>query len=314
MLVGQYAIADDIAEMLKAKILVMPVPERADDPYAIDDLMIRDPEKMFKISLADVLGEDPYAIADDIAEMLKAKILVAAVPEQAEDPDAIDDLMIRDPAKLFKIKLTEVLRDPYAIADDVAEMLEAGILVAAVPEQAEDPYVIDDLMIKDPENFIRIDLADLLDGAYPIADDVAEMLQASVVVTVADEIASRAVLWQVLADLQGVDTGDGDSWYAKARAWAMENGVSDGTMADRSLTREQLVTMLYNCVGKPATQGDLSAFADAAAVSDWAVAPVCWAVENGILFDTDSALDPQTGVTRTQMEAALLRFCETVLK
>ena len=55
-----------------------------------------------------------------------------------------------------------------------------------------------------------------------------------------------------------------------ARAWAMENEVSDGTGADDAVTREQLVTMLWRYVGQHEGTGDLSGFADADTVSGWA--------------------------------------------
>ena len=40
---------------------------------------------------------------------------------------------------------------------------------------------------------------------------------------------TRAMVWTVLARMDGEDTASTSLWYAKAQQWAMETGVSDGT-------------------------------------------------------------------------------------
>lgn len=94
---------------------------------------------------------------------------------------------------------------------------------------------------------------------------------------------TRAMFWTVLARLDEADTTDGDPWYAKGMAWAMENGISDGLGPDSSITREQLVTMLYRYDGSPAVDG----FYDADSVSGFAAGAMRWAVERGIIGGTD---------------------------
>ena len=97
-----------------------------------------------------------------------------------------------------------------------------------------------------------------------------------------------------------------------ARAWAMESGVSDGTDAGGSLTREQLAAMLYRFAGEPETAASLDGFTDAASVSDWAARAMAWAVGEGIITGvTDTALDPQGSATRAQCAAMLMRFVES---
>ena len=44
--------------------------------------------------------------------------------------------------------------------------------------------------------------------------------------------------------MAGADTS-GTPWYAAGMNWAKANGVSDGTNTTASVTREQLVTMLF---------------------------------------------------------------------
>ena len=97
-----------------------------------------------------------------------------------------------------------------------------------------------------------------------------------------------------------------------ARAWAMESGVSDGTDAGGSLTREQLAAMLYRFADEPETAASLDGFTDAASVSDWAARAMAWAVGEGIITGvTDTALDPQGSATRAQCAAMLMRFVES---
>ena len=76
-----------------------------------------------------------------------------------------------------------------------------------------------------------------------------------------------------------------DAYYAKAVAWAVENGVTNGTSAttfspDDSCTRGQAVTFLWRANGSPAVSGN-SAFTDVAADAYYAAA-VTWAEKNGV--------------------------------
>ena len=76
-----------------------------------------------------------------------------------------------------------------------------------------------------------------------------------------------------------------DSYYAKAVAWAVENGITTGTgdgkfSPDATCTREQAVAFLYRASGSPAVSGS-SAFSDVAANAYYADA-VAWAEKNGV--------------------------------
>ena len=119
---------------------------------------------------------------------------------------------------------------------------------------------------------------------------------------------SRGMLVTILARCAGVDTTVSDVWYADGQAWAVENGVSDGTNMEGVLTREQLVTMLWRYAGSPAAEGDLTAWSDGASVSDWATDAVTWAVENGLLTGSDTgALNPQGNASRAELATLMVR-------
>ncbi len=95
--------------------------------------------------------------------------------------------------------------------------------------------------------------------------------------------------------------------------WAMTTGISDGEGRSATLTREQFVTMLYRYAAaaklEPDADGDLSGFADAGSVSDWAADAMSWAVGAEIISGMDDgSLAPQGNVTRAQLAVMLERF------
>ena len=121
---------------------------------------------------------------------------------------------------------------------------------------------------------------------------------------------TRAQAWTILARLKGVDvSGTGAEWYSEAQAWAVENGISDGTDPDGSVTREQLVTMLYRCVGAAVVKDTLDGVADAADISEWAVDAMIWAIENGIIKGyEDGSVLPGNNITRAEVATILMRY------
>lgn len=123
---------------------------------------------------------------------------------------------------------------------------------------------------------------------------------------------TRAMIVTALARFDGVDTASGSTWYEKGAQWAVANGISDGTNLDRTLTREQLVSMLYRYAGTPATESDLSGFADSSTLSPYAEKAMSWAVETGLISGVGSStLAPRKQATREQVAAVLARFINT---
>ena len=119
------------------------------------------------------------------------------------------------------------------------------------------------------------------------------------------------------------DDIDGDEWYAEAVRWAASegivNGVSDTEYApNANITREQLATMLYRYAqysGMDAVdlRENISGFADAASVSEYAVQALNWAVGEELVNGMgDNTLAPQGNATRAQAAALLMRYVEYV--
>lgn len=119
---------------------------------------------------------------------------------------------------------------------------------------------------------------------------------------------TRAMVWTILARIDG-ETITGSDWASTVRVWAMAKGVSDGTNPNSPVTREQLVTMLWRYAGESYAADSLSAWTDAASVSDWAEIAVIWAVNRGIITGmTSTTIAPQSSATRAQCAAILMRY------
>lgn len=130
-----------------------------------------------------------------------------------------------------------------------------------------------------------------------------------------DLTMNRAMIVTVLASLDGADTtaAADEPWYSASQQWAIENGVSDGSGMEDSLTREQLAVMLWSYAGRPQAAQRLSGFGDAASISDWAVDAMAWAVENGMFSGSDTGdLLPQGQTSRVQAATILMRFVEAL--
>ena len=128
-----------------------------------------------------------------------------------------------------------------------------------------------------------------------------------------DRSMTRGMVGTVLARLAGADTAGGETWYAKGTAWAVENGISDGTNPEQQVTREQLAAMLYRYAGSPAVSGELG-FDDADSISAWARDAVRWCVDNGILNGVGgNRMTPQDLARRGQVAAMLMRFLQATV-
>ena len=131
------------------------------------------------------------------------------------------------------------------------------------------------------------------------------------------------ILYNYYGENCGTNSGFSDvpssAWYAKAVTWASKKGVvsgySNGTFGpDNQLTREQMVTILYNVAGRPATNASaLAQFNDRGQVAAYAVNGFSWAVSNKVVSGTsNTTLSPRGTATRAQVAVILIRYLENV--
>ena len=138
---------------------------------------------------------------------------------------------------------------------------------------------------------------------------------------------TRGQIVQILYNYYGEDSGTNSgfsdvpssAWYAKAVTWASKNGVvsgySNGTFGpNNKLTREQMVTILYNVAGRPTTNTSaLAQFNDRGQVAAYAVNGFSWAVSNKVVSGTsNTTLSPRGTATRAQVAVILIRYLENV--
>lgn len=129
---------------------------------------------------------------------------------------------------------------------------------------------------------------------------------------------TRGMVMTILARMAGADTS-GTPWYAAGMNWAKANGVSDGTNTTASVTREQLVTMLFRYAAAHGMESvtleeNLSRFTDKASVSAWAVPAMNWAVRQGLIEGSNGLLRPQANASRAEVAAILMRFAQKIAK
>ncbi|MBQ6789040.1 MAG: S-layer homology domain-containing protein, partial [Clostridia bacterium] len=106
---------------------------------------------------------------------------------------------------------------------------------------------------------------------------------------------------------------DMNGWYHDGVHYCIDNGLMNGTSADRfspeaSASRAMIVTVLYRLEGSPEVTTS-SPFTDLKA--DWYKNAVIWAHENGIVNGTGgTTFDPDGTLTREQITTILYRYAE----
>ena len=188
-----------------------------------------------------------------------------------------------------------------------------------------------DITVRDPER-------EQIAGQYPdIANHWAReeiitaiqegLFRGTSVNTFSPETAlTRGQLVTVLHRLAGSPEATGSSfqdvpqgrYYTEAVAWAKETGLVNGVTAEQfypnhPVTREQFAAILYRYAQHQgqdvSNQADLSAYLDTEKLSNYAQAPMAWAVAEGLIRGvSDTALCPKASTTRAQAAVILVRY------
>ena len=235
--------------------------------------------------------------------------------ERVTDPDGETTAKITLPSDVSKARITLPVEGASAStvavlvrADGTEEIIRTSILT----EDGITFFAEGDMAVKLVDN--ESTFSDVADGHWA-SDAIAFTASRELFVGIGEGAfapnlsMSRAMLFTVMARLDGADTVGGATWYSKAMEWAVEAGISDGSAPETAITREQLAAMLYRYAGQPAAEGESKTFADSGDVSDWAGAAMDWAVKTGILTGkTGDRLDPDGFASRAEVSAMLMRF------
>ncbi|MCG4774684.1 S-layer homology domain-containing protein [Lawsonibacter sp. DFI.5.51] len=187
-------------------------------------------------------------------------------------------------------------------------------------DHASDYAIVIDKESHEPMTFIDVPAGSYYEDAVVWAVEKGITTGTSATTFNPNGICTRAqivtFLWRAVGSpgpktMSGFSDVPADSYYAKAVAWAVENGITGGTgdgkfSPDAACTRAQAVTFLWRANGSPAVGGN-AAFSDVAANAYYAAA-VKWAEKNGItggigggLFGSDNTC------TRAQIVTFLYR-------
>lgn len=142
-----------------------------------------------------------------------------------------------------------------------------------------------------------------------------------------NQTVTRAQLVTLLYRLAGAPaaTGNGgfgdvaeDRYYAPAVAWAAEQGIVHGRTAEifaphATATREEMAALFYRFAQNQgmdtSARADLSLYADAFGIRNYARDALSWAVATGLIQGmTARTLNPQNTATRAQAVTVLIRY------
>ena len=110
------------------------------------------------------------------------------------------------------------------------------------------------------------------------------------------------------------------AWYRDAVIWAIDEKVTSGRggyfLPDKTCTRAEAVTFLYNFAGKPSVKANTS-FADVKSSSLWYYNAVAWAVNNHITsgygtVDGKPIFNPDTVCSRAMIVTMLGNYAEHI--
>ena len=124
--------------------------------------------------------------------------------------------------------------------------------------------------------------------------------------------AAREALNNALCPSAAFTDVEENVWYHDGIDFMVRNGYMNGVAADTfdvegSLTRAQLVTILYRAAGSPSVSGVTNPFKDTK--SDYYTNAMLWAYKNSIVTGTSATtFSPDSPVTREQIAAILYRY------
>ena len=166
-----------------------------------------------------------------------------------------------------------------------------------------------------------------LDTDYVLANEL--MKGTAEKIFAPDENLTRAMLVTILYrnesepavnDSNSFADVEDTAYYANAVSWAQQNGIVKGISEtefapNENITREQIASIMHRYAkfkGADVSVGEntnILSYSDFEMVSEYAVAPLQWAVGSGLINGrTETTLNPKENATRVEIAAILHRF------
>lgn len=137
-----------------------------------------------------------------------------------------------------------------------------------------------------------------------------------------DENTNRAMLVTILHRHENSPTSSGTIsfsdveeglWYYDAVRWATDSGIVEGYDSAHFgpldiLTKEQILSVLWRTDGEETVNNVALPYSDTESISSYAEDAIDWAYANKIIDDENTALEPQSAVTRSDMAVILYRY------
>ena len=248
------------------------------------------------------------------------KVTITAKPDSGYQ---LDKITVKDKNN-SNVKLTKVDDNEYTFTMPSGKV---SVDATFVPKDTKDDNQNNNTETKE-NPFVDVKASDWFYGSVLKAYEAGWMSGTSAVTFAPNASTTRGMIVSVLYRLEGSpEAGDSTftdvktgAYYAKAVAWAAENGIvggyGDGTFGPNDeITREQLAAILYRYAQfkdyDVSKKADLTAYSDYAQVSAYAKDAVAWANAAGILSGTSATtLSPRDHATRAQVAAILVRFTD----
>ncbi len=295
---------------------------------------------MLKISGAELEGDIDFASLDEESVNIMNSLYSAISESLADSIEGLDKLdlgMWKNVQSYYlKLHMEMTVEGSFYVMDEYCTFLNGEFYVfvffTTQKESLSAAETIMNSMIVGRHTFYPGGFPDL--AGHWAADSAARSVELGLFTGLTEtEFApnnamTRAMLVQVLYRMQGspeagsstfTDVAD-SAWYAKAVAWASENGIVNGSNGkfdpNGLLTREQLAAILWRYAQyekrdvSAGEETNLLSYADAQDVSSYAVVPMQWACGEGLIQGASGKLAPKSTTTRAQVATVLVRYLD----
>ena len=224
------------------------------------------------------------------------------------------------------VNVLDYVMEDYMVLANYVQSFEDGVVTGYAEPQGR-ITVVNEAAAETPADWADVDADAWYAEAvnYVIENGIMGSTSADAKVFTPDGTVTRATVYQTLYNMEdkpavteaATFTDVAGTWYADSAAWAEDTGLTtgDGTGAyagDRAVTRAELATIFARYAevkGLATTAGDLSTYADAADVAEWAADGMAVAVGSGIMGGKPGdLLDPNGTAIRTELATILLNF------